>query len=211
MALDRSGTGSRGPRADRVADKNFDLSLQKSIPITESKRFEFRGPVDPPLEDLLHLSTQMDAVQETFLRAFEHFGEFQGRSKFVTWLMRIAHNVGIERLRQRHSLGSLDDWLVDAEERFAPRQVQAWQENPEQMYAGAEIRVLVEREVRKLPMKYCVVLILRDIEQLPSEEVAATLGMTIPGLKARLLRGRLMLREALSPYFTKNMTISTRA
>jgi RNA polymerase sigma-70 factor (ECF subfamily) len=151
-----------------------------------------------------------DAVQDTFLKAFEHLGEFQGRSRFVTWLARIAHNTGIERLRRREILESLDDGLGEGEERFAPRLVQAWQEDPEQLYAGAEIRALVEREVMRLPMKYRVVVILRDIEQLSSEEAAAALGLSIPGLKARLLRGRLMLREALSPHFTGSKIGSAR-
>jgi RNA polymerase sigma-70 factor (ECF subfamily) len=151
-----------------------------------------------------------DAVQETFLKAFEHLGEFQGRSRFATWLARIAHNMGIERLRRREILESLDDGPGEGEERFAPRLVQAWQEDPEQLYVGAEIRALVEREVMKLPTKYRVVIILRDIEQLSSEEAAAALGLSIPGLKARLLRGRLMLREALSPHFTGTKIRSAR-
>jgi RNA polymerase sigma-70 factor (ECF subfamily) len=70
------------------------------------------------------------------------------------------------------------------------------------MYARAELRALVENSVKRLPAKYRVVVVLRDMEHLSTEEAAAALGLGIPALKARLLRGRLMLREALSQHFT---------
>lgn len=60
----------------------------------------------------------------------------------------------------------------------------------------------MEEGVRKLPAKYRVVLVLRDIQQLSTEDAAAALGLSIPALKARLIRGRLMLREALAPHFS---------
>ena len=63
------------------------------------------------------------------------------------------------------------------------------------------MRSLIEDGVMKLPVKYRMVLMLRDIEQLPIEEAAAALGLGIPAIKARLLRGRLMLRESLAPHF----------
>ena len=141
-----------------------------------------------------------DAMQDTFLKAFQHLASFEGRSKFSTWLVSIATNTGIQRLRERRPLESLDESDHD-EEGFRPRQVQAWTEDPEQLYSQAEMRSLVENGVMKLPVKYRMVLMLRDIEQLPIEEAASALGLGIPATKARLLRGRLMLREALAPHF----------
>lgn len=79
--------------------------------------------------------------------------------------------------------------------------MQAWAEDPEQLYSHAERRGLVESGLMKLPAKYRVVLILRDIEQVSTDDAAAALGLGIPALKARLFRARLMLREALSPHF----------
>jgi len=140
-----------------------------------------------------------DAMQDTFLKAFQHIADFQGRSKFSTWLVSIASNTGLQRLRERKNLESLDDNGED--EGFRPREVRAWTDSPEQLYAKTQMRDLVENGVRKLPTKYRVVLVLRDIEQLSTEEAAAALGLGIPALKARLIRGRLMLREALSPHF----------
>ena len=69
------------------------------------------------------------------------------------------------------------------------------------MYSSSEMRQLVEQGILKLPPKYRVVVILRDIEQLSTEEVARQLGLSVPALKTRLCRGRLMLREFLSPHF----------
>jgi len=144
-----------------------------------------------------------DAMQDTFLKAFQHLGGFEGRSKFSTWLVSIATNTGIQRLRERRPMESLDESGPE-EEGFRPRQVQAWTDDPEQLYSQAEMRSLIEQSVMKLPAKYRMVLMLRDIEQLPIEEAASALGLGIPAIKARLLRGRLMLREALAPHFTSS-------
>ena len=95
---------------------------------------------------------------------------------------------------------SLDESGPD-DEGFRPRQVQAWTDDPEQLYSQTEMRSLIENGVMRLPVKYRLVLMLRDIEQLPIEEAASALGLGIPAIKARLLRGRLMLREALAPHF----------
>ncbi len=140
-----------------------------------------------------------DALQDAFLKAFQHLPEFEGRSRFSTWLVRIALNTGLQRLRGRKDFETLDD---DSEE-FRPRQIQAWQENPEDSYSREELKRLVEKEVMKLPSKYRVALMLRDLEELSTEEAANALGLTIPGLKARVLRGRLMLRESMVAYFAK--------
>jgi RNA polymerase sigma-70 factor (ECF subfamily) len=142
-----------------------------------------------------------DAMQDTFFKAFQHLSEFQGRSKFSTWLVSIASNTGLQLLRDRKRLHSLDDDRFESGEDFRPKELRSWADDPEQLYAKTEVRALVEDTVMKLPAKYRVVLLLRDIEQLPIEEAAAALGLGMPAIKARLLRGRLMLREALSSRF----------
>ena len=150
-----------------------------------------------------------DAMQDTFLKAFQHLSGFQGRSSFSTWLVSIASNTGLQRLRERKPAESLDEAGPDSEDGFRPRQVQSWTDNPEQLYSKAEMRALVENGVMRLPAKYRVVLVLRDLEQMSTEETAAALGLGISALKARILRGRLMLREALAPHFaarTKEVT-----
>lgn len=143
-----------------------------------------------------------DAMQDTFLKAFDRLHSFEGRSKFSTWLVSIAVNAALQRLRERRPMDSLDDTSDEPETAFRPRHVQAWGDSPEQRYAKLEMRELVQREVRKLPVKYRSAIVLRDLEQLSTEEAAAALGLGIPTMKSRLLRGRLLLREALAPFFT---------
>jgi RNA polymerase sigma-70 factor (ECF subfamily) len=142
-----------------------------------------------------------DATQDVFLKAFEHIRGFQGRSKFSTWLTSIAINSGTELLRQRKGDESLDEGNDD--EGFRPRLIQAWSETPEQLLAASQIRDLVRQAVLRLPQKYRVAVLLRDINQLSTEEAAASLGIGVPAFKARILRGRLMLRESLAPHFVR--------
>jgi len=149
-----------------------------------------------------------DAMQDTFLNVFRHLGDFEGRSKFSTWLVSIARNSAVQYLRKRKDMDSLDETSWEGEEAVLPRQLPAWQKNPEQMYSAAETRELVEQGIRKLPAMYRLVVMLRDIEQLPTAEVAQQLGLSIPALKARLLRGRSMLRDVLSAHFAVRVRTS---
>lgn len=143
-----------------------------------------------------------DAMQDTLLSAFKHIAGFQGRSKFSTWLVSIARNAALQRLRGRRNMESLDQNDGEDDRDFRPRQIAAWQENPEQNHSKSEIRQLVERGLLQLPAKYRIIVMLRDIEQLSTDEVAHQLGLTVPAVKTRLLRGRLMLREWLAPHLT---------
>jgi RNA polymerase sigma-70 factor, ECF subfamily len=140
-----------------------------------------------------------DALQDAFLKAFQHLPHFEGRSRFSTWLVRIAINTGLQQVRSRKEVDSLDE----ENEEFRPRNIQAWSDTPEEFYSREELRKLVEKEVMKLPVKYRLALMLRDLEELSTEEAAVALGLSVPGLKARVLRGRLMLRESMTPYFSK--------
>lgn len=140
-----------------------------------------------------------DALQDAFLKAFQHLPHFEGQSRFSTWLVRIAINTGLQRVRSRKEVDSLDE----ENEEFRPRNIQAWSDTPEEFYSREELRRLVEKEVMKLPVKYRLALMLRDLEELSTEEAALALGLSVPGLKARVLRGRLMLRESMAPYFSK--------
>jgi RNA polymerase sigma-70 factor, ECF subfamily len=149
-----------------------------------------------------------DAMQDVFLKAFENVDRFEGRSKFSTWLTSIAVNTGTEVLRQRKPLESLE---VEDEEAFRPRQLQSWEENPEQLLATSQTNDLVRREILRLPQKYRVAVMLRDISQLSTEEAAAALELSVPALKARVLRGRLMLRESLAPYFIRAEKLTSDA
>lgn len=143
-----------------------------------------------------------DLTQMTFLKAFEHLGSFEGSARFSTWLTRIAINEGLQRLRRRRPMESLDDAGDEEDQEFRPRQIRAWTESPEQALSRSEIRSVVEQELMHLPEKYRLVVMLRDLEELSTEETAQALGLGIAVVKTRLLRGRLMLRERLAPRFS---------
>jgi len=142
-----------------------------------------------------------DATQEVFLKAFENIGRFQGRSKFSTWLTSIAINAGTDILRQRKPSEPLEEGRGD--EGFRPRLVQKWAEDPERLLAASQMNELVRGAVLRLPEKYRIAVLLRDINQLSTEEAAAALDLSVPALKARVLRGRLMLRESLAQHFIR--------
>ena len=193
------------PLADELVSHDPDAEVVAKVKAGDTDAFEelvrrhgrriFRSLVGI----LGNVTEAEDALQDAFLKAFQHLPQFEGRARFSTWLVRIAINTGVQRLRGRKDLETLDD---DGDQ-FKPRKIQAWTENPEDLYSREELRKLVEQEVMKLPAKYRVALMLRDLEELSTEEAANALGLTIPGLKARVLRGRLMLRESMVAYFGK--------
>jgi len=150
-----------------------------------------------------------EAMQDTFLKAFQHIGEFRGDARFSTWLTRIAINEGLQRTRRKREMVSLDDPEHPLEAAL-PRRTDEWASNPEQLCAAGEIKELVENAIRALPAPYRVVFVLRDVEQLSTEETSAAIGLSIPGVKSRLLRARLMLREALAPKFEQAPTLRKR-
>ncbi len=141
-----------------------------------------------------------DCCQSAFVKAFRKIGDFAGAARFSTWLTRIAINEGIERLRRTHPSESLDA-PAGGDEEFRPSLGTAWVDDPERLYAREETRRLVRQGLARLPLPYRAAVMLRDIEQLSTAEAAAVLDLPVATLKTRLLRGRLMLREALADHF----------
>jgi RNA polymerase sigma-70 factor (ECF subfamily) len=143
-----------------------------------------------------------DIVQDTFLKAFTKIEQFQGNAKFYTWLVRIAVNESLMRLRKRRSSKTVSmDEEIQTEEGSMPRDFADWSPNPEQQYRQAELTEMLRRNVQKLTPDFRAVFVLRDIDGLSTEETAEALGLSIPAVKSRLLRARLQLRERLSRYF----------
>jgi RNA polymerase sigma-70 factor (ECF subfamily) len=145
-----------------------------------------------------------DVVQDAFLKAYENLEQFQGQSKFYTWLVRIAVNEALMKLRRRRPerMVSLDQ-EVQTEEDSMPREVADWSPNPEQLYNQAELRDILGKTIQGLPPSFRTVFVLRDVEGLSTEETAQALELSVPAVKSRLLRARLQLRERLNRYFKK--------
>src|SRR5499433_1068763 len=145
-----------------------------------------------------------DVVQDAFLKAYNNLGQFQGQSKFYTWLVRIAVNEALMKLRRRRPerMVSLDE-EVKTEDDSLPREVADWSPNPEQQYNQAELRDILTKTIQGLPASFRTVFVLRDVEGLSTEETAEALELSIPAVKSRLLRARLQLRERLNRYFKK--------
>jgi RNA polymerase sigma-70 factor (ECF subfamily) len=145
-----------------------------------------------------------DVVQDAFLKAYKNINRFQGNSKFYTWLVRIAVNEALMKLRKRRTsrVVSMDD-EVQTEEGAIPREFADWSPNPEQMYGREELSEILNKTVQGLPPAFRTVFTLRDVDGLSTEETAEALKLSVPAVKSRLLRARLQLRERLAKYFKR--------
>jgi RNA polymerase sigma-70 factor, ECF subfamily len=145
-----------------------------------------------------------DVLQETFMKAYEHLDQFKGDSKFYTWIVRIAVNQALMKLRRRKTDKSVSlDEQIDTGEDTIVREIAAWDEDPEQRFSREELGEILDHAVDALEPPYRSVFVLRDVEELSTEETAEALGLSIPAVKSRLLRARLQLREKLTRYFKR--------
>ncbi|MGA8027447.1 MAG: RNA polymerase sigma factor [Bryobacteraceae bacterium] len=145
-----------------------------------------------------------DVLQETFLKAYTHLDSFQGNSKFYTWLVRIAVNEALMKLRKRRSDRTVPlDEPIDTGEDEMVREIAVWDENPEESYSREELAGILDQAIQSLKPAYRTVFILRDIEELSIEETAEALNLSISAVKSRLLRARLQLREKLTRQFKR--------
>lgn len=146
-----------------------------------------------------------DAVQEAFLKAFQHVGDFREDSQFSTWLIRITVNQALMKLRKRRTSKEMsldDDFQADGD--MLPREVADWAPNPEELYWASELRDILIRALEGLRPALRTVFVLRDIEGLSTDHTAEVLDLSPAAVKARLWRARLQLRELLNEYFSKH-------
>ena len=148
-----------------------------------------------------------DAVQETFLAAFQSIDRFRGEANLGTWLSRIAVNQCLMKLRSRRRKPeqSIEDLLPT----FLPdghqvRESALWEVSIDTQVERNEVFALVRQAIDRLPANYRTVLLLRDIEELSTEEVAKMLRVTSNTIKVRLHRARQALRTLLEPHFRPN-------
>jgi RNA polymerase sigma-70 factor, ECF subfamily len=145
-----------------------------------------------------------DAVQESFLSALQAIDKFEGKSTLGTWLHRIVVNACLMNLRARtrRAQASIDHLLPQFDESGHHAQsICRWTNTPDERLISEETRALVRSCIDQLPDDYRTVLLLRDIEELSTDEAAAILGATPGTVKTRLHRARQALRSLLEPHF----------
>lgn len=133
-----------------------------------------------------------DVMQEAWVRAYEHLGQFAGRAPFSAWLTRIAVHEALARLRASGRSHSLD-----AAEGDTSMDLAASAPSPEQNASGSELRAILEEAVLSLPERYRLVVMLRGVEELTTAETAAALDLSEDNVKVRLHRGHGMVRDWL--------------
>ncbi|HMG85959.1 MAG TPA: RNA polymerase sigma factor [Terracidiphilus sp.] len=137
-----------------------------------------------------------EVMQESYVRAFEHLAQFEGRALFSTWLTRIAVNEAIKRSIARGKLDPMDLEDFDGEN-GAMLARYANTPTPESNAARSELTSLLEESILALPVAYRSVLVLRDLEEMSTAETAQVLTLTDANVKVRLHRAHEMLRSEL--------------
>lgn len=135
-----------------------------------------------------------DVVQDAYVRAYEHLDQFAGRSRFSTWLTKIAIHEALSRLHKRSWSLELETMIPENKETA----VAAQSASPEQQACQAEMERLLEEAILNLPGHYRAVLMLRDIEEMSTTETAAALELSEDNVKIRLYRARILLRKELT-------------
>lgn len=135
-----------------------------------------------------------DITQEAFIDAFRAWDRFRGESLVSTWLYRIVINRSLMKLRkEKRSRQMTQEGLEDQD-------VVDWAEGPEHAALTSELRHRLEDGIQLLPKELRAAVVLRDVQSLSTTEAAEALGITESALKARLHRGRLLLRKYLEDY-----------
>jgi RNA polymerase sigma-70 factor (ECF subfamily) len=181
------------------AAKNGDLAaFEELVNRYEGRIFRLTMNITQNKEDA------EDATQDAFLKSYQHLDRFQGDSRFYTWLVRIAVNEALMRLRKRRPNISSIDEPIESDGDMIPQDVQDWGPTPEQRFARVQMNSILNEAIAKLDPIFRTVFLLRDVEELSTEETAELLDISVPAVKSRLLRARLKLRDLLNPYFQGN-------
>jgi RNA polymerase sigma-70 factor (ECF subfamily) len=150
---------------------------------------------------LRHEEDAAEALQDAFLSAYRGIKNFKAESTFSTWLYRVATNASLMKYRKRRddhvSLEQSQSYQQDAE----PLAIPDWSQQPLDELLDAETKEVMEEGLRRLPEDLRTVFILRDEEGHSNAEVAEILDLTVPAVKSRLHRARIVLRDRLNRYF----------
>jgi len=168
----------------------------------------YSGPIYRLALKMLGIPTDAeDVLQNTFLKAFQHLKEFEGRSSLSTWLYRIASTEALMLLRKHRPEITLSDAAPEDDDNsdYSPSQFTDWCCLPEDEFLSSESQAALDRAVQHLPETQRIVFVLRDIEGLSIQETSQALNLSETAVKTRLLRARLRLRECLSTYYGERL------
>lgn len=187
-------------------DKSDDAETIRRILAGETQLYhQLIGPYERSVYKmaLSYMKNEADAedvAQEAFLKAFRALGSFRAESKFGTWLISITLNEARNRLRHTAVLPMQSlDLPEDDAGAVSPALLRDWREVPSEALERGELRVLIASAVEALPEIYRCVFVLRDVQELSVNETAETLSLSVPAVKVRLHRARLMLQKQLAP------------
>jgi len=179
----------------KLTEKDLDYSLMKAT--QNGDMVAFNELVDRYKDRLMNVIGRMlssveeaeDIVQETFVRVYQHRQSFNFQHCFSTWIYTIALNLARNELRKRKKFKFFD--ITDMkgnESEFAV-----------EMKLPSKLPEVLNKAIKDLPEKYRTAFILRDIEEMPYEEVAKILSVPLGTVKSRVNRARMMLRDKLQP------------
>ena len=142
-----------------------------------------------------------DALQDAYLAAYRHSGEFRGDSQVSTWLTRIVVNHALMRLRQQKREGVVvsigQEQRGESDERPLDNVADRQSESPSAATLRAEIRRVLERRIDELPVTFRTVFVMREVEEMTVQETADCLSIPAATVRTRLFRARALLRQAL--------------
>jgi RNA polymerase sigma-70 factor (ECF subfamily) len=143
-----------------------------------------------------------EVLQDTFLAAYRNLSGFEERSRFSTWIYRIATNEALMRLRRASRRREVfADVAPSGEMERASDEVREFARSALDDVMDREVREILTRALAELPDEYRVVFVLRDVDGLSNAEAAEILGLSVPAVKSRLHRGRIWLRDRLARIF----------
>lgn len=152
-----------------------------------------------------------ETLQDTFINIYRKLKQFDGRSKFTTWIYSIVTNNCLMKRRRRKlddvviSLEHLKDLRHEGEaQKGGPhaQTIPSWKDSPLDVAMNKELQDLLDKAIQRLPMDHRIVFVLRDVEGESAAETAKILKLSVPALKSRLRRARVFLREQLNEYMT---------
>jgi RNA polymerase sigma-70 factor (ECF subfamily) len=194
------------PSADRTnfdakwvsaAKAGYILAFEELVTRNERRVYRFA------LNVTQNQSDAEDVLQSTFVKAYEHLHGFPASSRFSSWLLRIAANEALQKLREKYPEEVAHDQLPEADGTLVPHDLAAWSDNPAREYTKRELERILSEGINALKPISRVVFLLRDVEKCSVGEVADFLGLSMLAVKSRLLRARLETRGHLNYYFKR--------